>query len=509
MKLRLMVENGALAGQQFELQQGWYLLGRGVDCSIRFAQQEAYMVSNRHAMILIQPHGIFIVDQQSTNGTYLNGQRTTQTQIHSGDVIELGWLGPKLRAKVETEQVASAPAHQYYQSSPVDNAQSPAMPSGNSSQWMRGTVGDLGLYHPDRDQGKTARSLGIGLTLLVAAVISLMVMGLTVLSLGPVTALLSGIVAFVPAMFYLTILLWLDRYDPEPAWLLAAAFAWGGLVAILISGIVNTIFGAVAGDHLAAIISAPIIEEGTKGLGVLMIALLFRREFDSVVDGIVYAGVVALGFATVENISYYGDSFNKEGFIGLTTTFFLRGVLSPFAHVLFTGMTGIGCGIARETHRKSLRMLMPIAGYLAAMILHATWNGIASISGRAFLLLYFLILVPLFHLFVGLAIWLARRESRILKTMLATEVGRGLITQEQLTIASSIFQRLKWLAAALGRKNLFTNRRKFLRTVTKLGLCHWHVSRAAAAQTQTQSFTQIPRFQAEVLRLRHEIGEAG
>src|SRR5205823_13992716 len=54
-----------------------------------------------------------------------------------------------------------------------------------------------------------------------------------------------------------------------------------------------------------------VIEEGSKGLGVLLAYLIFRKYFDDILDGIVYAGVVALGFATVENVLYYGDGINK------------------------------------------------------------------------------------------------------------------------------------------------------------------------------------------------------
>lgn len=536
MKLRLMVSRGSLAGRQFELDQGWVLLGRGEDCALRFDPREDFMVSGRHAIILVQPEGVFITDQQSTNGTFVNGARVQHQQLKSGDLVELGWQGPQLQVVVEESprpqpvphqspqfqppqyqppqpQFHSQPQPPQFQAPPQPPLPNPPMFAAQqqqmaapSPQWARGTVGSLGMYHPDRDQGKTARSLGIGLVLLVAGGIGLIVLGLTVLELGPVTALLSGIVAFVPAVFYLMILLWLDRYDPEPAWLLAGAFAWGGLFAILVSGIANSIFGAFAGDTLAGVISAPIFEEGTKGLGVLLIALAFRREFDSVVDGIVYAGVVALGFATVENVSYYGRSLNTNGMGGLVVTFFLRGVLSPFAHVLFTSMTGIGCGIARETHNRVLRVVSPIAGYVGAMMLHSFWNGIASINGQVFLIMYFVVLVPLFTAFVGVAIYLVRREGRILREMLAVEVSRGLITPAQLEIVSSLFKRTGWIAGAMGKGQLFASRRQFLRAVTKLGLCHWHAARAAAAQTGTQSFTLIPKFQAEVLMLRDQVG---
>src|SRR5690606_33521287 len=135
--------------------------------------------------------------------------------------------------------------------------------------------------------------------------------------------------AVIRACFYLPLFLWLDRYDPEPPGKLMFAFAWGAVIAVFISMLANSVVQVLFGEVLALTVSAPVFEEGAKGLGVLIIALFFRKDFDSVVDGIVYAGVVALGFATVENIQYYGASVVRGGGSALIQTFFVRGILSP------------------------------------------------------------------------------------------------------------------------------------------------------------------------------------
>src|SRR4029453_7670759 len=94
-------------------------------------------------------------------------------------------------------------------------------------------------------------------------------------------------------------------------------------------------------------------------------------------------------------------------------TFFLRGVLAPWGHPLYTSMTGIGFGIARETDKTWVRYMAPLGGYLAGVTLHAIWNGAASISSAAFLLL-----LPLWLLFVAgfgvILIWLFIRTGRTL-----------------------------------------------------------------------------------------------
>jgi RsiW-degrading membrane proteinase PrsW (M82 family) len=494
MKLRLIVQSGPLTGYQYELSEGWLLLGRGEDCAIRFNAPQDACVSSRHALIHAQPDGFYLIDQRSTNGTLVNRSRVEQVKLRSGDLIQLGPTGPQLQVFIEPRQS--------FQASGQQTAPSTAARATGLLQ----VADHLSLYNPVHDTGDVRKSWGIGCASLVGAMLALMVIGLTVAELGLLGGIIAAVVAFVPAAFYLMIFLWLDRYDPEPVWLLSLAFAWGALVATFISFIFNTLFGAVAGDTLTSVVSAPFIEEGTKGLGVLLIALLFRKEFDSIVDGIVYAGVVALGFATVENVIYYGRGLLSGGMTALMVMFFLRGVLSPFSHVLFTSMTGIGCGIARETHHPLLRVSMPVAGYVGAIFLHGLWNLAASLGNLMFFALYFLILMPMFWVFLGIAIYLVRREGRILKQMLAVEVSRGLITPEQLELICSVPRRTQWLVAAFGHQELLKARRRFLRAASKLGLCHWHVTRATSAQTQTQSFPLIPRLQAEVFSLRDQIG---
>jgi hypothetical protein len=238
----------------------------------------------------------------------------------------------------------------------------------------------------------------------------------------------------------------------------------------------------------------------------LIIALFFRKDFDSLVDGIVYAGVVALGFATMENIDYYSKSFADGGLPGLIGTFFVRGILSPFSHVLFTCMTGIGYGIARETNDPAVKFLAPVFGLFGAMFLHALWNLLASFSSGAFFAGYFMLEMPMFAVFIALIFHLVRREGRILKRTLAAEVERGLITQHQLDIAISVFRRTGWVAAALFTPRLFKDRRRFLRSVAKLGLCHWHLERADEGRRHTDSFPVIRQLQARIFTLRDQVG---
>jgi protease PrsW len=328
-----------------------------------------------------------------------------------------------------------------------------------------------------------------------------------------VPAIIATFVAFTPAMLYLLPLIWLDRYDPEPLWLLALAFAWGGLVAVIVSFIVNTVIGVAAavaispqaGDAVGAIISAPIFEEGSKGLGLLVLLIFFRRYFDDILDGIVFAGVIALGFATVENVLYYGRALGAGGFGGLAVLFVLRGIMSPFAHVTFTVMTGIGCGIARESHNTLVKIAMPVVGYLAAVALHAIWNGVAVLGGiEGFLVSYVILQIPFFLIFIGFSLFIMRRQNKILNEMLAIDIARGLIPAEHAKTATSAFKSSGWVLSGLFNGK-FRARSRYVRALGKLGLSYWHIQRATAAQGHTGSFQQNPILREEVLKWRDQV----
>lgn len=377
---------------------------------------------------------------------------------------------------------------------------------------MQTLAGLGGVFDPSKDKKPDRTMVGIVAALATLAFMSLVVFIILIWQLGIIGTFVGGFMAFLPAPFYLAVLLWIDRFDPEPAWAIAGAFAWGALFALIVSFVINSLFGVVAssligqqGESLTAIVSAPVIEEGTKGLGLIVLLLFVRREFDGVVDGVFYAGIIALGFATVENVLYYGRDYNAGGFSVALVTGFTRGVLSPFSHALFTSMTGIGCGISRETHDRTVRFAAPFIGYVAATIMHGFWNAIASaVGGAAYYVAYALVWVPLFVIFLGAVFYMARREQSIIRKQLAPEVAAGLLTEADVQLAASLLDRVRWMAAVSSDWRKFNARRHFLRAVTKLAFCYWHISRASGAGSQTMSLPQIPKYQREVRSFKEQ-----
>jgi protease PrsW len=255
------------------------------------------------------------------------------------------------------------------------------------------------------------------------------------LSGAPGTLFLATVLATVPVIPLVACYLWLDRYEPEPRRLLAAGLLWGGFVATAAALIIEGIGGIFVGldsDASLAIV-APVTEEATKGAFLLLLLWWRRAELDGVLDGIVYAGMIGIGFAFVENILYLAAAYNGTdgngpgGTSALTATFVVRCLFSPFAHPFFTSFIGIGVGIAVSARSGWLRFLAPLVGYLAAVAAHAIWNGSTIYGGENFILVYVILMAPAFLAAVGFAVWARRSERRMLAAALGDAAGRGLI----------------------------------------------------------------------------------
>jgi RsiW-degrading membrane proteinase PrsW (M82 family) len=322
---------------------------------------------------------------------------------------------------------------------------------------------------------------------------------------------IGAVCALPPLIVYLWIPRFIDRFDPEPWWALAFVLGWGAIAACGFACAINTGVEEVAvaaggkgfADVVGACICAPFVEEAMKGVAVFGVFYFLRREFDGVVDGVIYATFAALGFAAVENVLYYSNAIkaDPQG-DALAMTFVVRGILTPWGHPLYTSMTGIGFGIARETRIPWLKWLAPLGGYGCAVMLHSIWNTSSTISGFLFLLM-----LPLWLLFVAsflaILIWLVVRKGRIIRAHLQDEVLVGTITREELDLVSSAFA--SW-RATLGWGG--SAARRFVRTAARLGLSKWHAERAMHGRNRTVSIDWIVPLRQELGELRIQMARA-
>jgi protease PrsW len=257
---------------------------------------------------------------------------------------------------------------------------------------------------------------------------------LITLSNAPGITVLATVLAAVPVVPLVLCYLWLDRYEPEPRRLLLMGLLWGAFAATFGALVVEGVGGLFPGvsDEVGLAVVAPVSEEATKGLFLLFLLWWRRAELDGILDGIVYAGMVGIGFAFTENILYLGaaydgtDATGPGGLAGVTGTFVVRCLFSPFAHPLFTAFTGIGVGIAVSTRSPFWRWAAPVLGYCCAVLAHGTWNGSTVFGGRGFLGTYLVIMVPAFAALVWFGTWLRGSEKRMLTSALGDAAQRGL-----------------------------------------------------------------------------------
>ncbi len=321
--------------------------------------------------------------------------------------------------------------------------------------------------------GRAIALVLLGLVFTVAGVISL---AIWLFSLGVAGFLVGLVLSLIPLTIVVGSFVGLDRWEPEPRRTLVIAFIYGGLIAGLLAGIANSLTDALielatsrsVANLTTPVLVAPVVEESLKGLGVLVIALVMaRKHYTSVIDCVVLAGMVAAGFAFVENIDYIGGAFIGEGLqdstrgmaLNATTTtiitFIFRGLLSPFAHPLFTGMTGLAIGLAMGPWKARFGAAAWLAvpgGLFLAMTLHGLWN-LGWAFGMVGLLVYGLLMVPVFITMVVVVVLLRQREARRLVGVLAGYQQARWLSPADVHMMSTLASRRqarRWAAGRLG-----------------------------------------------------------
>lgn len=243
----------------------------------------------------------------------------------------------------------------------------------------------------------------------------------------------SIIAAVIPTLVYVFIFYWADRYEREPRFLLAVAFLWGAVPAIIVSLISQLILGIPLGDPedglanslaMGAII-APITEEIFKATALYLIYRAKRHEFDGVLDGLLYGALIGFGFAMTENFFYFVGAYGDGGLGELTIVIILRAIVFGLNHAFYTGLIGIGFGLARTTRNPTMRRVWPLLGLLAGILAHSIHNlsvGLTSVFPLSFLVSLALAVAG-FTLILVVILLSWQHERRIIRTELAGEVG--------------------------------------------------------------------------------------
>ncbi len=312
------------------------------------------------------------------------------------------------------------------------------------------------------------------------SIVALGVAGYLVLGLGGDAVALGGLMALIPLSIVFFGARWIDRWEPEPRLAVLFAFLWGAAVAVVIAlvvgGGIDPVIALIAHGNdfayqfIGAAIQAPLVEESAKGLGLLVIFLVARKHFDGPVDGVVYAAWVAGGFAFTENILYFGTKLLDAGTAfspDVAFIFFVRGVMSPFAHVMFTMFTGLALGLAA---RRGLGALGAtgffLVGLIPAILMHALWNG-ALFFVNDFFGYYAIVQFPLFVLAIVLVRFLRGQESKLTFDRLTEYASVGWFSHDEIPALATPRgrrQAMEW-ARRNGRRDAM---KRYIRDATTL-----------------------------------------
>lgn len=286
---------------------------------------------------------------------------------------------------------------------------------------------------------------------IIAIVVGVLVMSfLIVLQLvfAPVQSIIGLVLSALAAIVGILLLVWLDRWEPEPPHLLIAAFFWGGGVSLIVVLFVSPLLELVggSGDFFGAVISAPLVEESAKGLFLVLVLLATRRgraEFNSFTDALVYAGFVGFGFTFIEDLGYIGTQETVGDALSVAV---IRIILGAWLHSIFTSMTAIGLWLGVNS-RGVMRFVFPVLGWCVAVLLHALHNG-SSFLGVGYFAVLLLIFLPATIAVVVLAVRSHRREGEVVRRQLPVMVHNGWVTPDEAAWLSNLRSRKQALAYA-------------------------------------------------------------
>jgi len=259
------------------------------------------------------------------------------------------------------------------------------------------------------------------------------------------------------------ILYHLDEFEREPASLIAIAVIWGGVVAVTFSAVANAQMNGVL-QHLipartvdawTASLTAPINEELYKGLGMVLIYLMARREIDNVMDGLIYGAMIGLGFQVVENVQYFMVAAAGQGGASsaVVNSFFLRVVISGlYSHMLFSGFIGFGFAyfVTQKKRGSGRRWGVLLVCIFVAWAAHFVWNSpwLESLMARgpySFVAALVIKGLPFLILLVILVVFARRREKHVFGCLMGSEVGSAAVSEEEYYVLQSGRRRRKRL----------------------------------------------------------------
>lgn len=179
------------------------------------------------------------------------------------------------------------------------------------------------------------------------------------------------LLAVAPAMVIIAYIYFKDKFEKEPWKLLLKNFILGATVSVVITLGLSYVLGWVLPSfddenilHMffKAFFVVALVEEFSKYVVVRNFAQK-NKEFNEPFDGIVYAVMVSMGFATLENVMYVYSYGYETGIV--------RAFTAVPAHATFAILMGYYMGKAKFSKN---RFLLNITGLLVATLFHGAYD---------------------------------------------------------------------------------------------------------------------------------------
>jgi RsiW-degrading membrane proteinase PrsW (M82 family) len=347
---------------------------------------------------------------------------------------------------------------------------------------------------------------GAGLAiLLTSAIITIVLNSLIGISAftrsGPASVLEALFIPLIPALGINLLVNFIDRYEREPWYLRLAAFLWGAVIAIPpslfielnVDAILQHALGPNAGIMASSFLqglNAGVTEETIKGLGLLLLFIALRDQFDNVTDGIVYGALIGGGFAMVENFVYFAE--NGKNFLVLLIVG--RVILGWLSHSTFTICFGAALGYVRHTRVRWRQIVIPLLGFFASITLHTVFDFVDFFASKmalaspnnpsvAFFSLTAIIgdYIPPFVaqvIILYILIKALAHEGAVIREFLADEVSRGVVRVDEYVLLQNSFQRTKQERRVLRLSGVkqWLHVKALYQTEIGLAFRKWHVS---------------------------------
>jgi len=199
---------------------------------------------------------------------------------------------------------------------------------------------------------------------------------------------LATIFSFLASIVWVVVIYKIDKHEKEPIPLLIKLFITS-MILSFVAAFFNRLDAKLFGEF-GSLILVGFIEEGVKFLAVWLIVFK-HKEFNSPIDGVIYASISALGFAFVENIEYNFLMLKHFDHQVVNQALFVRAFM-PFMHVLMSSIWGYALGMYK-LHIFNKQKL--IIFFLLGAIAHSSYDILVTIIPFIMTLL-FAILITFF-----------------------------------------------------------------------------------------------------------------